>query len=113
MASFGGDASALNESKCDMCHGADGKGSTAAGKATKARDFCSDEVKRQTDGEWTTILTEGKNKMPSYDKKLTEAKRKGSRSLHSQSVRVVRPGREALDANGSLEGRRRNRRSSS
>jgi len=61
------------KAKCASCHGADGKGATAAGKATKARDFCSDEVKKETDEEWTTILTKGKNKMPGYDKKLTEA----------------------------------------
>jgi cytochrome c6 len=60
------------KAKCASCHGADGKGATAAGKGTKARDFCSDEVKKETDEEWTTILVKGKNKMPAYDKKLTE-----------------------------------------
>jgi cytochrome c6 len=59
--------------KCVMCHGADGAGATPAGKATKARDFCSDEVKKETDEEWTQIIVKGKNKMPSYDKKLTDA----------------------------------------
>lgn len=61
------------KAKCAMCHGADGKGETAAGKSTKARDFCSDEVQKETDEEWTAILVKGKNKMPAYDKKLTEA----------------------------------------
>jgi len=79
---FGGSANAQDagekvyKAKCASCHGADGKGVTAAGKATKARDFCSDEVKKETDEEWTTILTKGKNKMPAYDKKLTEAELK-------------------------------------
>jgi cytochrome c6 len=59
--------------KCSSCHGPDGAGATPAGKATKARDFCSDEVKKETDDEWTTIMVKGKNKMPSYDKKLTDA----------------------------------------
>lgn len=61
------------KAKCASCHGADGAGSTPAGKATKARDFCSDEVKKETDDEWTTIIVKGKNKMPGYDKKLTDA----------------------------------------
>jgi cytochrome c6 len=64
---------AVYKAKCAGCHGADGVGATPAGKATKARDFCSDEVKKETDEEWTTIIVKGKNKMPSYDKKLTDA----------------------------------------
>lgn len=61
------------KAKCASCHGADGKGDTPAGKATKARDFCSDEVAKETDEEWTAIIVKGKNKMPSYDKKVTDA----------------------------------------
>jgi cytochrome c6 len=61
------------KAKCATCHGADGTGATPAGKATKARDFCSDEVKQETDEEWTAIIVKGKNKMPAYDKKLTDA----------------------------------------
>ena len=61
------------KAKCATCHGADGKGDTAVGKATKARDFCSDEVAKETDDEWTAVIVKGKNKMPAYDKKLTEA----------------------------------------
>jgi cytochrome c6 len=61
------------KAKCASCHGADGTGATPAGKATKARDFCSDEVKKETDEEWTSIIVKGKNKMPSYDKKITDS----------------------------------------
>lgn len=60
------------KAKCASCHGADGVGTTPAGKATNARDFCSDEVKKETDEEWTTVIVKGKNKMPGYDKKITE-----------------------------------------
>lgn len=63
----------LYKAKCASCHGADGAGASAAGKATKARDFHSDEVKKETDGDWTQIIVKGKNKMPAYDKKLTDA----------------------------------------
>ncbi len=61
------------KAKCASCHGPDGSGATPAGKATKARDFCSDEVKKETDEEWTAIIVKGKNKMPAYDKKITDA----------------------------------------
>ena len=61
------------KAKCMACHGPDGKGDTAAGKATKSRDFGSDEVKKESDATWTDIIVKGKNKMPSYDKKITEA----------------------------------------
>ena len=64
---------AVYKAKCASCHGADGAGATPAGKATKARDFCSDEVKKESDADWTGIIAKGKNKMPAYDKKLTEA----------------------------------------
>lgn len=68
-----GGAESVYKSKCASCHGADGAGSTPAGKATKARGFCTDEVKKETDEEWTQIIVKGKNKMPGYDKKLTDA----------------------------------------
>jgi cytochrome c6 len=61
------------KAKCASCHGPDGVGATPAGKATKARDFCSEEVRKETDEEWTAIIVKGKNKMPAYDKKITEA----------------------------------------
>ena len=61
------------KAKCASCHGADGGGATPAGKATKARDFCSDEVKNESDQDWSDIIVKGKNKMPAYDKKLSEA----------------------------------------
>jgi len=64
---------AVYKAKCVGCHGADGAGATAAGKATKARDFCADEVKKESDDEWTSIIVKGRNKMPGYDKKLTDA----------------------------------------
>jgi len=68
-----GGGEAVYKAKCATCHGADGVGATPAGKATKARDFCSDEVKKETDAEWTEIIAKGKNKMPAYDRKITDA----------------------------------------
>lgn len=70
-AQSGGEA--IYKAKCASCHGPDGAGATPAGKATKARDFCSEEVKKETDAEWIAIITKGKSKMPAYDKKISDA----------------------------------------
>lgn len=61
---------ALFKTKCAACHGADGKGETAMGKANKLRDLGSPEVQKQNDEELTGIITNGKNKMPAYGKSL-------------------------------------------
>lgn len=64
------DAAVTYKAKCAMCHGADGKGDTAAGKKMGARDFASPEVQKADDAELISITTKGKNKMPSYEKSL-------------------------------------------
>ena len=61
------------KAKRASCHGPDGKGETAAGKTTKARNLCSADVKNEADAAWTDIILKGKNKMPAYDKKITDA----------------------------------------
>src|ERR1700678_2043342 len=65
------------KAKCAMCHGADGSGSTATGKALKVRDLGSADVQGQTDAQLTEIVTNGKNKMPAYKGKLTDDQIKG------------------------------------
>jgi cytochrome c6 len=65
------------KAKCAMCHGADGAGSTATGKALKVRDLASPDVQSQTDAQLADIVTNGKNKMPAYKGKLTDDQIKG------------------------------------
>jgi cytochrome c6 len=65
------DAAALYKAKCAMCHGADGK-ATKAGTTMGAKDFQAPEVAKLTDAEWIAATAKGKNKMPAFDKKLTE-----------------------------------------
>lgn len=67
------DAAGLYKTKCVMCHGADGKGQTPAGKNMGVRSFSSPEVLKETDAEITKITTKGKGKMPAYENKLTAA----------------------------------------
>jgi len=66
------DVAALYKSKCQVCHGPDGKGDTPAGKKVGVKDFHSPEVARMSDAELFEITRKGKDKMPSYDKKLTD-----------------------------------------
>ena len=69
VAQSGGDTF---KAKCAMCHGADGKGDTAMGKTLKLRDLGSADVQKQSDADLTGIITNGKDKMPKYDGKLTK-----------------------------------------
>lgn len=66
------DAADLYKSKCAACHGPDGKGDTAAGKKLGVKSFSSPEVAKMSDAELFDITKKGKEKMPSYDKKLTD-----------------------------------------
>lgn len=58
------------KAKCTACHGADGKGETAMGKANKLRDLASADVQKQSEDELAAIITNGKGKMPAYSKSL-------------------------------------------
>ncbi|HSK46085.1 MAG TPA: cytochrome c [Candidatus Binatia bacterium] len=70
------DAAALYKSKCQMCHGADGKGAPA-GQKMGVRDFHAPEVVKESDADLIKITKEGKNKMPKFDGKLTDDQIKG------------------------------------
>jgi cytochrome c6 len=64
------DAAVTYKAKCAMCHGADGKGETAAGKKMGAHDFASADSQKLTDEELANAIAKGKNKMPAYEKSL-------------------------------------------
>jgi mono/diheme cytochrome c family protein len=66
------DGGADFKAKCAMCHGADGKGDTAMGKKFGLKDLGSAEVQKMSDADLTGIITNGKDKMPKYDGKLTK-----------------------------------------
>jgi cytochrome c6 len=68
----GAQAADLYKSKCQACHGPDGKGDTVAGKKLGAKDFHSPDVAKTSDQELFEITKKGKEKMPGYDKKLTD-----------------------------------------
>jgi mono/diheme cytochrome c family protein len=62
---------------CAMCHGPDGKGDTALGKNLHAKDLTSDEVQKQSDAELSTIIVKGKENMPGFEGRLTQAQING------------------------------------
>jgi cytochrome c6 len=62
---------ALYKSKCQGCHGADGK-ATTVGKKLKARDFQDPDVASMSEEDLAKITTDGKNKMPAYKGKLKD-----------------------------------------
>lgn len=59
-------AEATYKAKCAMCHGPDGKGETATGKAMKAGDFASPDVQKMSDADLSDAIGKGKGKMPAY-----------------------------------------------
>jgi mono/diheme cytochrome c family protein len=59
-------AEATYKAKCAMCHGPDGKGETATGKAMKVKDFASEEVQKMSDEDLSEAISKGKGKMPAY-----------------------------------------------
>ena len=63
----------IYKSKCQMCHAADGSGNTPAGKAMKARPFNSPDVLKESDADLTAVIKKGKDKMPVFEGKLTDA----------------------------------------
>lgn len=65
-----GDAPKLYNTNCALCHAADGSGSSATGKAMKARDLRSHEVQDKSDAALAESITQGKGKMPAFGKKL-------------------------------------------
>jgi len=68
-----GDAKTVFDAKCASCHGKDGRAKSMRGKLSHARDL--------TDGSWQSDVSDerlfnsisnGRNKMPSFKKKLSE-----------------------------------------
>jgi mono/diheme cytochrome c family protein len=64
------DPGATFKAKCASCHGSDGSGQTAAGKALKLRDLRSADVQGMNDAKLYEVIAKGRNKMPGYEKNL-------------------------------------------
>jgi mono/diheme cytochrome c family protein len=68
-----GDAHALYDKKCAECHGKDGRSHTFRGKHTHSRDLTDPQWQDQvTDERIYNSISNGKEKMPAFGKKLSE-----------------------------------------
>src|SRR5579862_2477466 len=61
------------KAQCQVCHGADGLGNTPVGKAMGARPYNAPDVRKLSDADLTATIKNGKNKMPAFNGKLTDA----------------------------------------
>ena len=61
------------KAKCAMCHGADGLAATPMGKNMKILSFKAPEMVKASDAQFIASTKNGKNKMPAYNVKLTDA----------------------------------------
>ncbi len=65
------------KANCVLCHSIDGSGSSPTGKALKAKDLKSSEVQSASDADLAAVITNGKDKMPAFGKKLSPDAIKG------------------------------------
>jgi mono/diheme cytochrome c family protein len=68
----------LYRTNCARCHGADGRGDTPLGQSHNAPDFTDHNWWRQnanttSRGKLISLVTNGKEEMPGFEKKLTRA----------------------------------------
>ena len=61
------------KAKCAMCHGADGLAATPMGKNMKILSFKDPAMIKASDEQLFASTKNGKNKMPAYAGKLTDA----------------------------------------
>lgn len=61
------------KANCLMCHGADGTSSTPVGTALKAANFKDPAIVKAPDAQLIAAVKNGKNKMPAFGTKLTDA----------------------------------------
>ena len=65
-------AKTLYQKKCAMCHGIDGRGYTAGGKALHSGNFQDPGVRKMTDPELTLIIANGIKRMPAFKNRLSK-----------------------------------------
>lgn len=67
------DGQKLFEQNCAKCHGPDGSGNTAIGKAVGAKDLRAPEALKLTDAQIHAQIDQGKGNMPPFGGTLSKA----------------------------------------
>lgn len=62
----------LFKSRCALCHGDDGKGTTTLGKQMKAMDLNSPKVQIQKNAALKQVISNGKGNMPPFGAVLSD-----------------------------------------
>ena len=65
------DPAKVFKKNCVLCHSEDGSGSSASGKALKAKELRSDEVQGKKDADLLDAIDKGRGKMPAFGSKLS------------------------------------------
>ncbi len=73
-AAAGEDGAVIYKAKCAACHGASGSGDTPMGKKLGVKDLGAPGAQKLTNDELFDIISQGKNKMPSFEKRLSPEK---------------------------------------
>ena len=74
VASGGGDAATIFNSKCAKCHGRDGRSKTMRGKLTHARDLTDAGWQNEvSDERLFNSISNGKGKMPAFKKSISDS----------------------------------------
>jgi mono/diheme cytochrome c family protein len=74
MTEVAGDVGSLYNKRCAECHGKDGRSKSFKGKLTHARNLTdADWQERVSDERIYNSISNGKEKMPAFGKKLSEA----------------------------------------
>jgi len=73
QADKGGEGQKLFEQNCSKCHGPDGSGDSAIGKAVGAKDLRAAEAQKMTDAQIHTQIDQGKGNMPPFGGTLNKA----------------------------------------
>jgi mono/diheme cytochrome c family protein len=61
------------KAQCQVCHGVDGQGNTPVGKAMGVHPYNDPDVRKLSNANLAVIVKNGKNKMPAFGGKLTDA----------------------------------------
>ncbi len=69
---------ATYKAKCQSCHGAEGMPNPGIAKAMGVKPVSDPSVKSMSEAQMIAVTTNGKNKMPAYKGKLTDAQIKDS-----------------------------------